>query len=144
MKIGELTQLWGEDLSYGDYWLAGTSKPIYYDDNRIPLTFYYSDPEYKGNATGNEIITIISYSPQKGGGFDKIIDGIPSLVTYSQLKELGLDGILFDGDHPFLSENGETARLTVEYTSSIVLSFSWFNNNDPGTQPAELIEIILK
>lgn len=143
MKIDELTQLWGKDLTYSDFWVSGAAKPIYYDDNRIDLTFYYIDIEMKGNATGDEIISIISYSPQKDNGFDWIADNIPSIVTYSQLKKLGFDGIMYDEDDIFLDEWGETARLTIEYSSTVFLEFYWFDHNDPNTRPAELVELYL-
>lgn len=142
MTVSELSAIYGADFVYADYWLNGMAKPIYYSDFRLPLIFYYLDPEYQSNASGDEEIIIVEYTPSEDTLFSEIAPGIPTNVTYRQLLDEGYTGTFFDEDAGmWMQEMGETSQFTFQYDSNTSMIFYWFDHADPYTEPAGQIQI---
>lgn len=139
MTVNDITNLYGKDIQYLDYWVGGNAKPFYYDDARVPYIFYYIDSELKGNASGDEKITLIQYNPSGNNSLIDTAKGIPAVVTYSQLQQLEYRGTFMDEKTNLLQEYGETGLYTLQYDAQTSISFYWFDHVDPFSHPAEMI-----
>lgn len=139
MTVNDITNLYGKDIQYLDYWLGGTAKPFYYEDARVPYIFYYIDSELNGNASGDEKIALIQYNPSGNNSLIDTAKGIPAVVTCSQLQQLEYRGTFMDEETNLLQEYGETGLYTLQYDANVSISFYWFDHVDPFSHPAEMI-----
>ena len=141
MTVAEVSELLGDDFLYSANWYAGAAKPFYYADHRVPLRFYFLDPEYIGTADGSEEIIFVEYTPAEDDGIEEIAPGIFAFATYDQLSALGYEGNFYSGDIEWLRDMNETGLYQIQYNSSISISFYWFDNDDPHSTPAETVMI---
>jgi len=143
MTIGELIELCGSDFQMADYWYAGAAKPIYYSDLRVPLMFYFIDPELSNVAQEDDKISLVECPCGEDASFDEIAPGISTQSTYTQLIEAGYSGDLYDVQDgvDFYSEFGETSSFYMKYNSDTAIYFYWFNNDDPKTTCAQMAMI---
>ncbi len=137
MSINSFAKLWGEDFNYLEYWLSGGLKAIYYEDLRIPMMFYYLDPDLAGKAKGNEEIAVVECYPQEPGSIKEIAPGISLQSNYAQLMELGYELIDYSefGEYEF----GATFATDLEYNPVTSIMFFWFDYDDPSSTPAQLV-----
>lgn len=141
MTVAEVSELLGEDFLYGADWYAGAAKSFYYADHRVPLRFYFLDPEYIGSADGSEEIIFVEYTPAENDGIEEIASGISAFATYDQLSALGYEGNFYSGDMEWLRDMSETGLYQIQYNPSVSISFYWFDNDDPHSTPAETVMI---
>lgn len=140
MTIAELGDLWGRDITYLDYWYSGNAKGIYYDDQRVPLLFYYDDANFTGHAQGQEPIILVSFSPQSFPQGREITPGLSMHATYVDLRAKGYPNELHTDPDEMNGENSATAYCTILIPDATVY-FYWFENADPYTMPADLVEL---
>lgn len=143
MTVDEMANIWGHDYAMSEYWLSGCAKGLFYTDGRTPLWFYFLDEEYENKVHGDDEIVIVEYAPTEGEGLDFVAPGLSSFLTYSELTNMGYDGIIFgEGDLADMSEgiDGEKAMVSFVYAGTANVAYSWYNA-DPFAEPAELISI---
>lgn len=141
MTVTEVSELLGGDFLYGADWYIGVAKSFYYADHRVPLRFYFLDPEYIGIADGSEEIIFVEYTPVEDDGIDEIASGISAFATYDQLSALGYEGNFYSGDMEWLRDMNETGLYQIQYSPSVSISFYWFDNDDPHSTPVENVMI---
>lgn len=141
MTVGEIAALWGNDFLCGEDWYEGAAKAIYYPDNRVPYVFYYIDSAYESNPKESDIISIVRYTPVEGDGVTQITRDIPSRITYTDLERMNVEGTFYNSaeNDIWAQENGETAMFMFNDGQTVMI-FNWFDNHDPYTVPAEIIE----
>lgn len=137
MTVDEIAKIFGEDYIVMDGLLAGGSKGIRYDDYRSSAHFYFHDPLMEGVKTGDEKIHII----QTGASDWMIEEGVPTRSTYSDLKNMGLDGEVFVGD-PETADWGFIYSYNVDSFTLVI--FYWNFGDDPTTTYPALIDLYKK
>ena len=141
MTIHEMAELWGHDYQLDEYWFEGTAKGVYYGDSRTSLWFYFQDPDYTGKANGDEEIFMVECWPNRDRKLGDIAPGLSSRLTYSQLTDMGYEGIIFgEGDLADMGEGvlGEKAMVAFEYQAGYSVDYSWVSS-DPFSAPADFI-----
>ena len=141
MTVGELSNRFGGDFTYLDYWYNGTAKGLYYEDLRLPLVFYFLDAEYRGYALGGERIAIVECSPKEQPDGPWLAPGIPMQVTYGELLEQGFEGDFYTEGDDWLQEMGETSMLFLDISPELSIQFYWFDYADPYTEPADIVQL---
>lgn len=138
MTVDQVAAIWGRDYIYIGGWYAGSALGFYYEDWRVPCTFYVNDLSYRGFADGNDLIFLLSCPADSE---IPLAEGIPSNSTYPQLQAAGITGEFYTGEDAN-SGYGESASLYYQYNSAIMIEFCWYEESDPYTMPPEEIFII--
>lgn len=141
ITVNDLISRCGPDFVYGKGWMAGSAKPIYYEDFRVPLIFYYLDSEHQSNVSNNESVMIVEYFPSKDEVFSEIAPGIGTSMTYSDLLNAGYEGTFYHEDEEWMRELGETSQFSMQYSPTIGMIFYWFDHVDPYSTPAGKVQL---
>lgn len=134
MTVNEIAALWGEDYTVAPDLYLGGSKGIYYEDNRIPATFYFQDILNDGVQTGTERINLIELSPAL-----TIAEGFLSVLTRPELESTHPEG-----EFAFFEEAGTGATYTCKYSDNISIIYGWEYGDDPETTPAPWITLYME
>ena len=143
MTVGDLMERFGSDLLCLDYWFNGTALGIYYEDLRLPMIFYVLDPDYLGYVRGDEEIVMVEYSPGEQPSDAQAAPGIPARMTYREIQRRGFAGSFYSeaaGDE-WLQEMGESSTFMMDVSPELSISFYWFGQADPYTEPASIIQL---
>ena len=127
MTITQVAEFWGEDYTLCDGWYLGGWKGMVYEDDRIPVTFYFEDPALSGTVEPEDtVIGIGAFSDDLA-----ITEGLSCRSTYPQLQALSLDGTL-DDSQGFV--------YSVLLNDDTVACFEWEQESAMATEyPAVLI-----
>lgn len=129
MTLNELTEVWGTEYQYSEDWYLGDLKGVYYEDLRIPVEFFFSDPMMTGVVGGDAVIYAVST-----GAVDLLVaEGIPCQVTYEQIKQLAPSGEA--GEWP--ESEADTYKIELGENTSAV--FGWEEGFRSDTYPWVLV-----
>ena len=143
ITVNDLISRCGPDFVYGNGWMAGSAKPIYYADFRVPLIFYYLDPEHRSNVNNDESVIIVEYLPSEDEIFSEIAPGIATNMTYSDLLNAGYEGTFYHEGGEWMRHLGETSQFSMQFNSTIWMTFYWFDHTDPYSTPAERVQLYI-
>ena len=129
VTLNELTEVWGPEYQYSGDWYLGDLKGVYYEDLRIPVEFFFSDPMMTGIVGGDATIYAVST-----GDVDLLVaDGIPCRVSYEQIKQLAPHGDV--GEWP---ESGADT-YTIEIGENTSAVFGWEEGFQSSSYPWVLV-----
>lgn len=141
LTVNDVTNMWGKDFQYADYWLLGAAKPFYYSDARIPFVLCFLDPSLTGKASGEERIIMVEFNPNvvDADAFEEIAPNIPLRANSTQLAELEyrISDISDFGELEF----GATTALCLEFNSNVQINFFWLDYADANAVPASVVLI---
>ena len=140
ITMDEVGDLWGYPFTYLDYWYSGNAKGIYYNDNRVPMVFYYDDAEFAGHAQGPEQIILVSLGRDAYPRIQEIAPGLPLNATYADLLTKGYQPVLDTDSEGISAEVNATAVCSIDM-SGAQINFYWCDYADPYSAPADLIEV---
>ncbi|WP_417084271.1 tetratricopeptide repeat protein [Evtepia gabavorous] len=134
MTVNEIAALWGEDYTVAPDLYLGGSKGIYYEDSRIPATFYFQDIFNNGVQTGKERIDLIEISSDL-----TIAEGFFPALTRPELESTHPEG-----EFAFFEESGNGATYTCKYNDNISIIYGWEYGDDPEITPAPWITLYME
>ena len=134
MTVNEIAALWGEDYTVAPDLYLGGSKGIYYEDGRLPATFYFQDIFNNGVQTGKERIDLIEISSDL-----TIAEGFFPALTRPELESTHPEG-----EFAFFEESGNGATYTCKYNDNISIIYGWEYGADPEITPAPWITLYME
>lgn len=129
MTLKELSSIWGDDYTWDEGWFLGGLKGLYYDDLRVSAVFFFYDPMNTGNIKESDVITAVD----TGSGDYFVAEGIPSKVSYQEIKNLLPEGEI--GEWP---DSGADS-YNVVLDKNVVVTFGWENGINSGRSSWVLI-----
>ncbi len=134
MTVNEIAALWGEDYTVAPDLYLGGAKGIYYEDGRLPATFYFQDIFNNGVQTGKERIDLIEISSDL-----TIAEGFFPALTRPELESTHPEG-----EFAFFEESGNGATYTCKYNDNISIIYGWEYGDDPEMTPAPWITLYME
>ena len=134
MTVNEIAALWGEDYTVAPDLYLGGAKGIYYEDGRLPATFYFQDIFNNGVQTGKERIDLIEISSDL-----TIAEGFFPALTRPELESTHPEG-----EFAFFEESGNGATYTCKYNDNISIIYGWEYGADPEITPAPWITLYME